>query len=352
MSDFGSLFSDLSGVLDALKPETLEKLGPFGDHVKLVGQALTAAAAVLALVFGYSSWAPPTPAMPKLPVIGTAVIVAAGLFVLTSQGGKATGDVDLWRWCFGLLAVGLASLLAYYLLKSWLCFSCDYDPDIVHVAGLRLKRQARFVLRGEENRLTGQYVLHRRADGTLDIPAGAKDYFCRTDRAGNFVWQGWSELASSFILILAFWLALPLLPLGLYAGAEALTQPDLKVDNRTITLRSDVLFAFDSDAIRTTAAPSLASAADIVRTKKVLHARIAGYTDGIGPAAYNRDLSLRRANVVKAWLVDKEGLGKVTFDTVGYGADPEHQVAKETRDGKDDPQARQANRRVEIEMLP
>ena len=350
MGGFSSLFSDVSGVLDMLKPETLEKLGPFGDHVKLVGQGLTAAAALLALVFGQSSWAPPTPAMPKLPVIGTAVVVAAGLFVINSQSGKATGDVDLWRWCFALLAAGLVSLLAYFLLKSQLCFSCEYDPDTVHVAGLRLKRQARSALRGEAAGLTGQYVLHPRADGTLDIPAGPKDYFCRTDRAPNFVWQEWSVLLARAILVLAFWLALPLLPLGLYAGSVALTQPDLKVDDRTITLPTDILFEFDSDAIRTTAAKSLASAADVIRTKKVSHARIAGHTDGLGSAAYNRDLSLRRAKAVKAWLIDKEGLGKVTFDPVGYGAD--RQVASETRDGKDDPQARQLNRRVEIEMLP
>lgn len=68
------------------------------------------------------------------------------------------------------------------------------------------------------------------------------------------------------------------------------------------------------------------------------------------PPAYNRDLSSKRAAAVKAWLIGKEGLDKVTFDTVGYGAD--HPVASETRDGKDDPQARQLNRRVEIEMLP
>jgi hypothetical protein len=288
--------------------------------------------------------------MPKLPLIGTAVVVAAGLFVINSQSGRATGDVDLWRWCFVLLAAGLASLLVYFVLKSQLCFSCDYDPDTVHVAGLWLKRQARFVLRGQADRLTGQYVLHRHPDGTPDIPAGAKDYFCRTDRAPNFVWRQWSVWASSIILVLAFWLALPLLPLALYAGSAAFAQPDLKADNRTITLPADVLFAFDSDAIRTTAAPSLASAADIIRTKKVSHARIGGHTDGLGAPAYNRDLSSRRAAAVKAWLIGKEGLDKVTFDTVGYGAD--HPVASETRDGKDDPQARQLNRRVEIEMLP
>ena len=235
------------------------------------------------LVYGPAAWAPPTPEMPRLPVIGSTIVVAAGVFVMNSQSGKVTGDGDLWRWCFGLLAAGLLSLVAYLPLKGWLCFSCDYDPDTFHVAGLRLKQQARFVLTGQVNRLTGQYVLHRGANGQLDIPASAKDYFCRTDRAPDFVWQEWSVRVSSAILVLAFWLTLPLLPLGLYAGSVAFTQPDLKADNRTITLPADVLFAFDSDAIRTTAAPSLASAADIIRTKKVSHARIAGHTDGVGP---------------------------------------------------------------------
>ena len=100
MADSARCSSDVIGVLDMLKPETLEKLGPFGDHVKLVGGVVAAAAALLALVFGQSAWAPPTPDMPKLPVIGSAMVVAAGLFVIHSQSGKVTGDGDLWRWCF------------------------------------------------------------------------------------------------------------------------------------------------------------------------------------------------------------------------------------------------------------
>jgi hypothetical protein len=284
MADFGALFSDVSGVLDMLKPETLEKLGPFGDHVKLVGQGLTAAAALLALVFGQSSWAPPTPAMPKLPLIGTAVVVAAGLFCdqFAERKGDGRGRSLALVLCVARRRTGFSFGL-FRPQEPALLLVRLYDPDTVHVAGLWLKRQARFVLSGQADRLTGQYVLHRHEDGTPDIPASAKDYFCRTDRAPNFVWRQWSVWASSIILVLAFWLALPLLPLALYAGSAAFAQPDLKADNRTITLPADVLFAFDSDAIRTTAAPSLASAADIIPTKKVSHARIAGHTDGVGP---------------------------------------------------------------------
>jgi outer membrane protein OmpA-like peptidoglycan-associated protein len=65
---------------------------------------------------------------------------------------------------------------------------------------------------------------------------------------------------------------------------------------------------------------------------------------------YNLDLSRRRAKAVKDWLVDKEGLGKVAFDIVGYGKDSP--IASETTaDGKDDPRGREKNRRVEIQLL-
>ena len=54
---------------------------------------------------------------------------------------------------------------------------------------------------------------------------------------------------------------------------------------------------------------------------------------------------------MKDWLVDKEGMGKVAFETIGYGK--EHPVASEkTPEGRDDPQGREKNRRVEIQLLP
>jgi outer membrane protein OmpA-like peptidoglycan-associated protein len=68
---------------------------------------------------------------------------------------------------------------------------------------------------------------------------------------------------------------------------------------------------------------------------------VAGHTDAKGSAQYNKALSLRRAEAVKRFLVDK-GLDGSRLDAVGYGS--ERPLAP---DRPDDP----GNRRVEIRDL-
>jgi len=46
---------------------------------------------------------------------------------------------------------------------------------------------------------------------------------------------------------------------------------------------------------------------------------VAGHTDGIGSEAYNQDLSERRADTIKTFLVQKYGLSGADLVTVGYG---------------------------------
>jgi outer membrane protein OmpA-like peptidoglycan-associated protein len=65
---------------------------------------------------------------------------------------------------------------------------------------------------------------------------------------------------------------------------------------------------------------------------------VAGHTDAKGSAGYNKQLSLRRAEAVKRFLVSK-GLDAHRLDTVGYGS--ERLLAP---DRPEDP----SNRRVEI----
>ena len=66
---------------------------------------------------------------------------------------------------------------------------------------------------------------------------------------------------------------------------------------------------------------------------------VAGHTDAIGSDAYNQDLSERRADSIKRYLVDKFGIAGADLLTVGYGKtkpkDPSHPM---------DP----ANRRVQV----
>jgi hypothetical protein len=68
---------------------------------------------------------------------------------------------------------------------------------------------------------------------------------------------------------------------------------------------------------------------------------IEGHTDNVGGAEFNLDLSRKRADAVKRWLADREGVSEVRLATVGYGLT--RPVADNgTEDG------RAQNRRVEL----
>ncbi len=112
-------------------------------------------------------------------------------------------------------------------------------------------------------------------------------------------------------------------------------------------LAADVLFDFDRAEILPKAAEALHQVASVIRQKARGPVRVEGHTDAKGTAEYNQRLSVQRAEAVKAWFVEHEGLGKTRFVTHGFGA--EKPVAPNTRpDGSDDPEGRQKNRRVEV----
>src|SRR6202140_4693143 len=115
-----------------------------------------------------------------------------------------------------------------------------------------------------------------------------------------------------------------------------------------IELAADVLFDFDKATIKPEAATALHNVAEIIKDKgKGRSVRIDGHTDGKGGDDYNRKLSERRADSVKQWLGQKEGLAQVKMTTQGFGASKP--VAPNTnKDGSDNPEGRQKNRRVEI----
>jgi outer membrane protein OmpA-like peptidoglycan-associated protein len=114
-----------------------------------------------------------------------------------------------------------------------------------------------------------------------------------------------------------------------------------------IELAADVLFDFDKADLRPAAQQTLHQAAGIIQEKAKGPVRIEGHTDFKGNDAYNQKLSERRAAAVKAWFINKEGLGNKQFTTQGFGA--KKPVAPNAKpDGSDDPDGRQKNRRVEI----
>jgi OOP family OmpA-OmpF porin len=72
-----------------------------------------------------------------------------------------------------------------------------------------------------------------------------------------------------------------------------------------------------------------------------LRLRIEGHTDNVGKAAYNLELSKRRAESVKTYLVSKFQLDASRLTTEGFG--DTRPIAKNDTD-----QGRAQNRRVEL----
>lgn len=115
--------------------------------------------------------------------------------------------------------------------------------------------------------------------------------------------------------------------------------------NIQINLSSDVLFDFDKAELKPEADRELQKAADIIRQKGKRLILISGYTDSKGTDAYNKRLSLVRAQAVKNWF-EAQGLHQ-NYQTEGLGA--ANPVAPNANDdGSDNPEGRAKNHRVEI----
>jgi OOP family OmpA-OmpF porin len=113
-----------------------------------------------------------------------------------------------------------------------------------------------------------------------------------------------------------------------------------------IAMDTNVLFDFDASNIK----PEGKAALDeVIRKLSLAGAELrlivsTGHTDSTGTAAYNTDLSLRRAEAVKAYLVSN-GIDTNDIKTAGVG-ESQPSADNVTAEG------RTQNRRVEIEVTP
>lgn len=107
------------------------------------------------------------------------------------------------------------------------------------------------------------------------------------------------------------------------------------------TLKAGELFAFDSAKLTPKAEQEMAAtAAEAKAMKSINLVMVEGHTDNIGTAAYNQQLSIKRANAVRDALV-KNGVPAEKIQAKGYGFD-KPVASNKTKDG------RAQNRRVEI----
>jgi outer membrane protein OmpA-like peptidoglycan-associated protein len=109
-----------------------------------------------------------------------------------------------------------------------------------------------------------------------------------------------------------------------------------------LRLPDDQLFEYDSDVLQPSAAIQLQKLGTLIKRNPKATFKVEGYTDSFGTFEYNLDLSQRRADSVKRFLVESMGISPVQIETHGYGAtkfrsSPNGSIEEQT-----------ANRRVEV----
>ncbi|MDG6286512.1 OmpA family protein [Glaesserella parasuis] len=87
--------------------------------------------------------------------------------------------------------------------------------------------------------------------------------------------------------------------------------------NSSFNLVGDFLFDFDKDILTTKGREVVDNVAEQLKSSGAEKVKLVGYADRLGSEEYNLDLSQRRANMVKARLVE-QGI-KVPIEAVGYG---------------------------------
>ena len=112
-------------------------------------------------------------------------------------------------------------------------------------------------------------------------------------------------------------------------------------DGWLMTVPDGIVFELGSDELAVEASPALGKIASLVSHFGNPELRIVGHTDSFGDASVNRNLSLRRADSVRDFLISGYGLDAASITTDGFGED-QPIASNDTISG------RRANRRVEI----
>jgi outer membrane protein OmpA-like peptidoglycan-associated protein len=111
-------------------------------------------------------------------------------------------------------------------------------------------------------------------------------------------------------------------------------------DTLNVNLRNEILFDFDSSALRTASRDTLREFAGVLARYPEQSVSVAGHTDSVGSDSYNQRLSEQRAAAVKDFLV-AQGVPRNRVAAYGYG-ETRPIASNQTAEG------RQLNRRVQV----
>jgi outer membrane protein OmpA-like peptidoglycan-associated protein len=86
-----------------------------------------------------------------------------------------------------------------------------------------------------------------------------------------------------------------------------------------LQMPDDQLFSYDSADLQPSAISQLQKLGTLIKRNSRATFTIEGYTDSFGPPDYNLDLSQRRADSVKQYLVQVMGINPAQIESHGYG---------------------------------
>ena len=115
-------------------------------------------------------------------------------------------------------------------------------------------------------------------------------------------------------------------------------------DMLRVTFESAILFDVNKADLKSTARDNITKVAGVLNEYPDTDLTIEGHTDSQGSDSYNQTLSERRADAVKAFLME-QGVGSSRLRTKGYG-----ELAPIA--SNDTPEGRSQNRRVEVKIMP
>ena len=113
-------------------------------------------------------------------------------------------------------------------------------------------------------------------------------------------------------------------------------------DELKVTVRNEVLFDYNSTALRAASRSALQEMAEVFKDYPDTTIIVEGHADSTGSASYNQGLSERRAGSVERYLQNL-GVRSARIDAIGFG-ESQPRASNSTASG------RQLNRRVEINI--
>ncbi|MCP3979274.1 MAG: OmpA family protein [bacterium] len=164
-----------------------------------------------------------------------------------------------------------------------------------------------------------------------DTPVGVEvdEIGCARDDDGDGVYDGIDRCPDT--------------PAGETVGAQGCMLPSTRIDVGETVVLEGVAFELGSETLTLEAEKALANVVEALQQVPDVRVEVGGHTDNSGSETLNRWLSTRRAEAVRAYLIDL-GVDRDRLEARGYG-DRQPIADNET------PEGRALNRRVELKRL-